>query len=1036
MNKDMYRLVWNSRLGAPQVVSEAAQAKTSGGSNTTSSPRARKKTAWPLALLTLGMASTAMAVPGGTVITGADSGVGSLRAQLAIGGLVYVDPAVKSISLSSDILGFSGPMAVYALDALSITGGSLVGNNFSLSLNGASSQQRLSTTISGAFKGEGGGNGGTAASGSAGVLGSGSGIAGTDGSDGTYTAPGTQGAAAITGSNFDITNNADVFGGQGTASIAPGAGGDGGIGGAILSGMGTGGAGGAGGAGASGGSGSAGGAGIAATQFSVVNNALIQGGNGSTGVSGGNGGRGGNGGNGQMGGTGKYGGSGGRGGNAGNGGNGGAGGAGISGSNMVIVNKGTIQGGNGGAAGDAGTAGLGGTGGTASGNGPDGQNGTAGLQGVEGQGGAGIVATGNSIIRNTGTIAGGNANDGLGSRANAIELSGGNNTLVLEAGSQIYGNVISTGSVNDLLVLGGDNNTGATTFDLSQIGTGGSSTQYQGFSSFEKQGSNTWTLQDEDTYGKDWTVRSGTLVLDDLASLKGSVNVLKDAVFSTGSNGQIAKNLVNNGHVAIGSTASPYAQLIVDGEYSQGSTGTLRINAQSDSQYSSLYVDGNVHLNGTLDVNVKSGNTLAIGNQLGSVISTDGTITGVFSDVTDNSLLFDFTAIYNTTRVDLDVMAAKTGGGTGGSNTVSGSAQAMGNTQGRGAAAVIDGVIGSNPTGALAVQFMGLSTQAQVSRALSEALPMVGGSTTAATTALSSINQVVQARNGSSSGLSSGDEVMTEKHLWIKPFGSWARQGSSGGAPGMRSNVGGMALGLDGSFTDQLTLGAAFIYATADTRNTGNSPRQSLDTDVYQLVGYGTYRLNDASALRFQVDGGQNRNDGTRDVAFTGLQAKSSYNTWTAHAGVALDHTINLSQSTRFTPSVRADYTWIKNDAYTENGAGALNLKAKSSSAKQFVLGVDGKLVHEVTDQLSLSGNLGVGYDFLADRNAIVTTFAGAPGSAFTTYGGDKQRWLVHAGAKLSYKVNRQLQMTVRYDVEKRTEYLNQTASAELRWAF
>lgn len=101
-------------------------------------------------------------------------------------------------------------------------------------------------------------------------------------------------------------------------------------------------------------------------------------------------------------------------------------------------------------------------------------------------------------------------------------------------------------------------------------------------------------------------------------------------------------------------------------------------------------------------------------------------------------------------------------------------------------------------------------------------------------------------------------------HLWIKPFGSWADLNSNGGAPGIELNVGGMAFGLDRSFNDRWVLGTAFVYAKADTHNSVNSARQSLTTDIYQLVGYGTYHLGDNTDLSFQIDGDQNRNDGKR----------------------------------------------------------------------------------------------------------------------------------------------------------------------------
>ena len=1025
MNKGIYRLVWNRRLGAPQVVSEVAKSNACGVPGEISGPGAcpsrAGSRAWPLALLSLAIGSSAFAAPY-DVTTGANAGAGSLREAMLGGGELHIDSAVSTIALTSGITLYAGPVELIANGPLTITGPGLIGSGHALELAG-NGNGFLSTTITGQFNGQVG-SGGTS---SAGAPGLGGNLAGGAGTHGMVSA----GSAAITGSYFDLSSNATLTGGHGGISPVLGVGGTGGNG--FSSGQGQ--TGGAGGAGASGQAASSGGAGVSGYASRMTNSGLISGGNGANGAAGGIGGAGGTGGS--SSGSGKYGGNGGAGGQGGNGSNGGAGGNGIEGGALEIINRGTIQGGNGGTAGGGGAGGAGGIAGTGTNPNPgmDGVDGENGLAGTAGSGGIGILLSGDSSIVNSGTIAGGLGNGGAGPRANAIELRYGGNTLTLESGSVINGNVVSFSGSSDKLVLGGDSNVSANTFDLGALGTQGSSKQYQGFGRFEKEGSSTWTLIGNDYYGKDWIVNAGTLAMADGSNLQGSVDILAGATLR-GGNVWIGTNVDNAGRLAVGSTTTPYAELEIDGNYVQSASGSLRISALSASQYSSLYVDGNVTLAGNLDIDVRSGNTLAISDQLLSVISTPGTLSGTFSSVTDNSYLFDFTATYNAQSVDLNVIADPVGGGPGGPNTATGSAQAMGNNQARGAAAVLDGVFASNANGALASHFIGLNSQAEVSEALSEVLPMVGASTTTANTTMTTINQVVQARNESASGLSSGDELISDEHLWIKPFGSWARQDSSGGAPGMRSNVGGMAFGLDGSFNSRLTLGAAFVYANADTRNTGNSPRQSLETDVYQLVGYGTYQLDDATALRFQLDGGQNRNDGKRDIAFAGLNAKSSYNTWTAHAGVALDHTFSLSSATRFTPSVRADYTWIKDDSYTEKGAGALSLKAKSNSTDQFILGVDGKLSHDLTDRVNLSANLGVGYDFLADRDSITTSFAGAPGAAFTTYGGDVQRWLARGGTGLTYKVSEQVQLGVRYDLEKRSDYLNQTASAEARWAF
>ena len=1025
MNKDMYRLVWNCSLGALQVVGELAKSKSCGGAGARVT---RKAIAWPLALLSLSVANAAWAVPGYSVTTAADSGTGSLREALSTFGSVSVDPSVGTIALNSAVPVFSGATTLNVTAPLTITGAGLAGSGRALSLNGTSTGT-LTTAISGAFtgsasSGEASRNGDPGTNGmSAGFIGDGD--AGAAGANGTYVAYTSSASSAVSGSFFDLTNNGVVTGGAGTSALSAGnggAGGAGGSGGDFL--YGDGGAGGNGGAGANGGNGAAGGTGVSGSVFTLTNNGTILGGSGADGVAGGTGGAGGAGGSSMN----DSGGGGGRAGDGGNGGNGGAGGAGVSGYGMQVFNLGVIAGGVGGMAGAGGATNVGGSAGYSPVySNPPGSAGIAGTAGSAGAAGVGIISTGNSTIRNAGNIEGGF--DGNGNQGNAIELSGSGNTLILEAGSQIFGNVVSQAGSTDTFALGGDVNALSNRFDLSSLGT-----QYQGFDTFQKLGTSTWTLTGIETASRLWDVQAGTLVLDESTELKGALSIRNGGKVITG-NAWVAQGVINSGHLSIGDGST----LLVDGNYIQGSQGTLSIGVSSAVQYANLAVFGNAALAGTLDVDVKSGNTLAINQQLGGVVSTTGHITGTFDRVTDNSLLFNFTPTYTNNSISLNVVAD--GGGSSGNggngNTVQGSVQALGNTPGRGAARVLDGVIAGNPSGRLAGYFVPLSNQGEVSRAVSETLPlMAGGSTESARTALSGINGVIQGRSEAVRGLSSGDATFTDQHGWIKPFGSWADQESRGGVAGVNTSVGGLAFGLDASLNDRWLLGTAFIYANVNTRNSGDTARQQLKTDVYQLVGYGSYHLDDRTDLNFQLDAGQNHNKGTRDIDFAGLQAKSNYDSWTAHAGVSLDRTFSLTEQTRFIPSVRADYTWIKDEAYREKGAEDLNLSAKSRSTDQFILGVDGKLSHDLTQQLNVSANLGVGYDFLAESDSISSSFAGAPGASFTTYSGDPQRWLVRGGTGLNYQVNGQLQLGVRYDLEKRPDYLNQTGSVEARWAF
>ncbi len=215
------------------------------------------------------------------------------------------------------------------------------------------------------------------------------------------------------------------------------------------------------------------------------------------------------------------------------GGNGGQGGYGIflTGSSVVLNNAGTIKGGGGGNGGDApsstqpnasgdggsGAAGVAfAAGGTLinSGTITGGDAGVAGAtdtshSGTAGTAGAGVIGANLAII-NSGTISRGNG-FGLFAAPAAISFTGGSNVLEIWASSIINGNVVGTGT--DTFRLGGAANG---SFDVSTIGA---TAQFQGFSSFVKTGTATWTLAGTTTAVTPWSINQGALAVSSDANL-------------------------------------------------------------------------------------------------------------------------------------------------------------------------------------------------------------------------------------------------------------------------------------------------------------------------------------------------------------------------------------------------------------------------------------------------------------------------------------------------------------------------------------
>jgi hypothetical protein len=224
-------------------------------------------------------------------------------------------------------------------------------------------------------------------------------------------------------------------------------------------------------------------------------------------------------------------------------------------------------------------------------------------------------------------------------------------------------------------------------------------------------------------------------------------------------------------------------------------------------------------------------------------------------------------------------------------------------------------------------------------------------------------------------------------------------------------------------------LGFAFTYS--DVNTDGNSlvaPHQA-DISLYQFVGYGSSRLGNNMALDYQMGVGQNKTKGVRNIVLAGLTAASAYAGKVSTAGMGLTRLYTLSESTAFVPSVRADYTHIRDAGYTETGAEELNLIVKRRAAEQLLVALDAKVDHNLNSDVKLTFNAGFGYDTLAKQSAITAAFAGAPGASFTTTGMKPAPWIRRLGVGVSSKAGNGPDFCARLDAENRKGFSNQTAS-------
>jgi len=477
--------------------------------------------------------------------------------------------------------------------------------------------------------------------------------------------------------------------------------------------------------------------------------------------------------------------------------------------------------------------------------------------------------------------------------------------------------------------------------------------------------------------------------------------------------------------------------------YNQTADSILQVGVNSVTESGKLVVAGTATFATDSKIHVNAaeakGLGLAFGANLGNIIEAGSLVSDGFV-VTDNSALFDFEVSVDDANNSVSLRSKQGTDESGEAVSLLKYVQKQQFTTGLGAANVLNDFVNGTATGNgmdEVVSGLGkMETAKDVADAVAQTLPLMSGSSAKASTSVMQANSnVVSARQ---SGIASGDGFITDKHAWVKPVGSLAKQDARNGVSGFDASTFGIIGGLDGDLNDTTSIGFALSYMNTNLDGSGTNSTNSADIDAYQAIAYGQHQFGEQFHnldLSWQAAIGFNQTDGTRRITFMDSKAKSKYNSYTSNLSVGLGRTFAMDSDTSITPSVRAAYSYIKDDSYQESGAGALNLDVASNTTDALVISVNGDFSRRIADQAALLASAGVGYDLLNDASSSTASFAGG-GAAFTTNGLELSPVVITAGVGVNYALNDATDITVRYDLEGRSDFLSQTASAKVTWVF
>ncbi|QKF73071.1 autotransporter domain-containing protein [Aliarcobacter faecis] len=529
-------------------------------------------------------------------------------------------------------------------------------------------------------------------------------------------------------------------------------------------------------------------------------------------------------------------------------------------------------------------------------------------------------------------------------------------------------------------------------------------------------------------------------------SESGSYNVnnsgiLKGNIFVDGT-------LTNSGKIELAHNAMVEEINVMDEEsvayinnFTNEATGQLIIGLKTDgtidgTKYSQLLTNNTTFKTGsTIDVNVLNSSTnqaSLAGNKLENVVTANSLTIDDKIKITDNSALLNFE--YETSdgwvngedgAIHLNVVKASE------NNIVDSTILGGGNKNDQNAAKAIQSLYDIDPN--VASAFNNLPTDSAVAKAVESTTPVVtNGTVTAGTQISNGISTIVTQRQNANilGGLNSGDGMFSENNLWIKPFGSIGKQNNKDGINGFDLKTYGLGFGADTEIKNNSKLGLAFFYTNGNVDI--NNVSQKADLDVFTTLVYGNVPIiDDKTNFLYQAGYSWQKTDTKRDI-FTGQTAESKYTSKVASLDLKLMRDVNVTDKLLLQPIVNATYRHFTNPAYSENGAGALNLNVDKFTTSELILGL-GTLAHyKISDNQKLIGNLNVGYD-LQDKNQMVTSsYQGNVGTSFDTNGIDNGRWSYEAGIGYELDINKTNNINISYDYQGQgTDFSNNVISAK-----
>jgi outer membrane autotransporter protein len=282
-----------------------------------------------------------------------------------------------------------------------------------------------------------------------------------------------------------------------------------------------------------------------------------------------------------------------------------------------------------------------------------------------------------------------------------------------------------------------------------------------------------------------------------------------------------------------------------------------------------------------------------------------------------------------------------------------------------------------------------------------------------------------------------GDRRTEAGGVWFSPYGAVGAVYGDTTTHSVSYGLHGFAAGGDVMVLPDFLIGAALSYSSTNlsTSIPAFGSNQAVSAAAYASYSPGAWYVDGALGYAY------NWGSLSRTVAFPGLfrtaQGNPTANQFLGSLESGLEFPLNPRLA--LTPFVRVEVTAATQNAFTESGAGAINLSAaaQNTTGVRSIVGLElsGSVAVAEAQRLWLAVRVGWAHDYADLTGTLTANFVGKPDTAFTVFGPapDRNAATVGASVNLPLKLG---QVFATYDGNLAQSYSSHAAMMGLRINF